>query len=391
MATHSWPLIGPEASCDDVLEITPTSMGSADGNWQVTKRRLRGGLSEGVDLIEVDNGHLCFAVIPTRGMGIWKAWLGGRTLGWQSPIRGPVHPMYVPVSEPSGWGWLDGFDELMCRCGLQSNGAPDFDEQGKLLCPLHGHIANRPAHQVELIVDETRDTLTLLGFVDEARFHHQKLRLVTSMSTAFGSQSITWDDTVKNFGGWSTTLQMLYHTNIGQPELGPGTRFLAPVRQVAPMGPETPQPTATNWQEYGPPDADFQQQVFLFDLISDADQNTQVLLVNDAENSAVRLRYGLQSLPCFSLWKNLVAEADGYVTGLEPATNFPYPHRSEAAAGRVVTLGAGESWTSHITLDWLTKAEQASQAVGEIDKLQSGITPTLLDDISAMRLPGNSC
>ena len=27
-------------------------------------------------------------------------------------------------------GWLEGFDELMCRCGLESNGAPDLAANG---------------------------------------------------------------------------------------------------------------------------------------------------------------------------------------------------------------------------------------------------------------------
>ena len=38
-----------------------------------------------------------------------------------------MHPRWVPLSEPSGIGWLDGFDELVARCGLFSHGAPDFD------------------------------------------------------------------------------------------------------------------------------------------------------------------------------------------------------------------------------------------------------------------------
>ena len=91
-------------------------------------------------------------------MGIWKAWLGDAKgnewpLGWNSPIRGPVHPKFVPIAEPSGLGWLDGFDELLCRCGLFSNGAPDFDERGVLLHPLHGRIANRPAHRLSVETD----------------------------------------------------------------------------------------------------------------------------------------------------------------------------------------------------------------------------------------------
>ena len=41
--------------------------------------------------------------------------------------------MWVPLTEPSGLGWLSGFDELMVRCGLESNGAPDFDDSGQML------------------------------------------------------------------------------------------------------------------------------------------------------------------------------------------------------------------------------------------------------------------
>ena len=37
--------------------------------WSIRKEILRGGLSEGVDLIAVNNGALSFSVLPTRGMG----------------------------------------------------------------------------------------------------------------------------------------------------------------------------------------------------------------------------------------------------------------------------------------------------------------------------------
>ena len=68
--------------------------------WSVSKRRLRGGRRDGVDLIVVDNGALRFAVVPTRGMGLWKGFYLGNFLGWESPITdGPVHP---GVREPGG-------------------------------------------------------------------------------------------------------------------------------------------------------------------------------------------------------------------------------------------------------------------------------------------------
>jgi hypothetical protein len=96
-------------------------------DWQVRKRTLRGGLRDGVDLIEVDNGALSFSVLPTRGMGLWRGDYRGNALGWRSPVSGPVHPKFVHPSDRGGIGWLAGFDELLCRCGLASNGPPGED------------------------------------------------------------------------------------------------------------------------------------------------------------------------------------------------------------------------------------------------------------------------
>ena len=94
------------------FQITPDDLPGSTGAWSVTKRLLQGGLSDGMEMVEVDNGRMRLMLLPTRGMGVWKAELSeSETLGWRSPVRGPVHPKFVPVSEPSGLGWLDGFDE----------------------------------------------------------------------------------------------------------------------------------------------------------------------------------------------------------------------------------------------------------------------------------------
>src|SRR5205823_6801439 len=96
-------------------------------NWSIRKRTLHGGLREGVDLIEVNNGALSYAVLPTRGMGLWRGEYRELFLGWRSPVRGPVHPKYVQPQDRGGIGWLTGFDEWVCRCGLAANGPPGED------------------------------------------------------------------------------------------------------------------------------------------------------------------------------------------------------------------------------------------------------------------------
>ena len=96
-------------------------------NWSISKSTLRGGLSDGVDVAELRHGELSIFILPTRGMGIWKAEFRGVPIGWRSPVRLPVNPAFVNLKERDGLGWLNGFNELMCRCGLSFHGPPGMD------------------------------------------------------------------------------------------------------------------------------------------------------------------------------------------------------------------------------------------------------------------------
>src|SRR4051812_33067696 len=88
----------------------------ADRKWHVRLRTCHGGRSEAVQVVELHNGAMSIDVLPTRGMGIWRVRRQETTLGWRAPAREPVHPAFVPLMEPTGLGWLDGFNELLCRC-----------------------------------------------------------------------------------------------------------------------------------------------------------------------------------------------------------------------------------------------------------------------------------
>ena len=340
----------------------------SQGSWKVSQRRLYGGLSDGVDLIELDNGRLRLSVIPTRGMGIWKAEIGDETLGWRSPVRGPVHPKFVPLFDPSGLGWLDGFDELIVRCGLESNGAPEFNEKGQLVYPLHGKIANRPAHFVEVEIDDDAGTITLRGMVEESRFHFQKLRLTASVTTAFDSSSFTINDTVENFGGTPAEMQMLYHINFGSPLLASGDRLVAPVRSVRHRTSDEPAITK-NWEVYGPPTVGTTEDCFYLDLQADESGLAQVLLKSAEGSDGTLIGYDTKSLPCFTLWKNLVASEDGYVTGLEPGTNYPDERTTEAQHGRVVQLAPGETWSTKVAIERLSSTSEVESVQETIRNL----------------------
>ncbi len=355
-------------------------------NWAVRQRRLRGGLSDGVDVVEIDNGALKLEVLPTRGMGVWRGSFQGLPIGWNSPVKQPVHPAFVNQTERGGLGWLAGFNELICRCGLSFLGPPGRDEDlkdhpilGELT--LHGKIANLPAHRVEVTVDPDNDgRIAVTGVVDECSMFGPCLRLTSTISTAAGSNRFTVIDEVTNLSAKPAEFELLYHTNIGRPFLEPGSLFLAAVREVSPRDARAAE-GIDNYDKYSAPDPDYAEQAYFFRLVGDAGQRGVVALRNAAGNAALSLRFPLNELPCFTLWKNTTAEADGYVTGLEPGTNLPNLRSFERNHGRLLTLAPGATRRMSFELAIHSGLSQVQELVDEIKVLQRSTT------VSLCRLP----
>jgi hypothetical protein len=312
------------------------------GRLAVRTRRLSGGLREGVLLVELVAGDTKVFVLPDRGLGLWKMMADGVELGWQSPVHGPVNPRFVPLADPSGLGWLDGFDELVARCGLVSNGAPDFDASERLSHGLHGRIANLPAHHLDVTLDEAAGTITLTGAVDETRFLAYALRMTTSLTLHADRHRVAWTDSVKNISDRPATMQMLYHVNFGPPLLGPGAELVAAIEELAPRDAAAVADAAT-WDRYVSPLGGRGEQVHFARVKPGADGLAMALLVGPDSRNAASLSWRAETLPCFTLWKNQGGLADGYVTGLEPGTNYPNPRSFEESQGRVVPLAPGAS------------------------------------------------
>ena len=334
---------------------------------------LRGGRRAGVEVVEVDTGRLRLVLLPQRGMGIWKAWLDGIEFGWRSPVQGPVHPAYVPLDDPSGLGWLEGFDELLCRCGLQSNGAPDFDQKGRVLYPLHGRIANLPAEEVRSACDERTGALSVTGDVHEARFHHQHLRLRSTLTVRSGEAGFAIHDEVTNLSGWPATMQLLYHYNLGPPVLGDGASVIAPIMELSPRNRRAAE-SIDRWDIYGAP-APATEQVYFATMHARPDGSTMALLKSADGALGASLHWNRLQLPCFSVWKNTNTLNDGYVTGIEPGTNFPNPRTFEAECGRTVPLAPGETRSFDLNFAFHVGAESVRAALDEIETLRKSSEP----------------
>jgi len=356
--------------------LTPELVGGPVKGYSVVKRTLRGGLRDGVDVIEVNNGTFRFVLVPTRGMGIWRANLGSLQLGWRSPVKGPVNPAFVHSTEASGIGWLDGFDELMCRCGLESNGAPEFNPNGTVRYGLHGKIANTPAHKVDVSIDGQSGQISVTGVVDEARLFGSKLRLISTVTTTVDQPGLTIHDTITNLSAEPGELELFYHTNLGVPLVGAGAKVVLPVRKVAPRD-AAGASNVPEWDTYGPESPGVGEAVFFCDLAADAAGQTRALLHNAAATQGLSLKFNRNQMPCFTLWKNRQAAADGYVTGLEPGINFPNPRSFEKSKGRVAVLAPGESRRFELTLEAHADAAGVAAARQLVAQFQGKVKPEI--------------
>ena len=80
-------------------------------------------------------------------------------------------------------------------------------------------------------------------------------------------------------------------------------------------------------------------------------------------------------LPAFTLWKNTGGLRSGYVTGLEPATNYPNPRPFEQARQRVITLPPDGTYDVETILEVLDTEEAVSTVEAEVQALQAQGVP----------------
>ena len=357
---------------------SPLSLQIDTRQGKITTRHgaFRGGVSDGVEVIEVDTGGVRALILPTRGMGIWQIEKNGTTFAWESPVCGPVNPSQVPVFDPNGIGWLEGFDEFVVRCGLESNGAPEHDLNGQLIYPLHGRIANLPAQSLSIEYDEASGRLDVIGEVLESRLFIKRLRLRSRIRFHAGQSEITLLDDVANELAKPAKMQLLYHINIGSPVLEAGAVLDAPVKELAPKD-DLSATEIDKWNQFDGPEPGYGERVYFAELHADESSCTTALLRSQNSDQGIAVSFNINQLPKFILWKNTAALSDGYVVGLEPATNFPNPRSHEENQGRVIELQPQETASFRVTLDPLTSHEEVQQMRERVNRLKEEVSPQI--------------
>ncbi|MEM1225387.1 MAG: aldose 1-epimerase family protein [Planctomycetota bacterium] len=344
------------------------------GELNVRHGVFTGGVSEGVEIVRLSNSLMAVDVLPTRGMSVWRITRGDARFGWTSPVVGPVHPMHVPVSEPSGLGWLSGFDELVVRCGLESNGAPVHDDAGTLRHPLHGHVGNTPADSLSIEYDEASGRVELSGEVIESRLFFKRLRLRCRIRLHADRDELELLDDVTNERDQDATMQLLYHINLGRPVLERNSTFQTVVSEVAPRDARAAS-GIDRWDRMDGPEVGFAEQVYYTQPVADAAGYAHALLASPDRTNAMNVSFKTSTLPFMSLWKNTAGDGDGYVVGIEPATGFPNQRTFEEEKGRLVSLAPGATQSFRVRLRPMVDPEAVSSVAAEIKSLHEESEP----------------
>jgi hypothetical protein len=351
--------------------VTSEQLGvKTDKAFSVTLRTLHGGRQEGVSIVDIDNGTMKLSVVPTRGMNVLQASVGDVRMGWDSPVKEVVNPSFIELNGRGGLGWLEGFNELVTRCGYEWVGHPGMDN-GELLT-LHGRAANIPASKVSLHIDEKPPyAISLRGELKEQAFKKVDFSVATELVTVPGSTTFALNDTLTNNGDYPKEYQALYHSNFSTPFLEQGARFAAPVKQVSPFNDKAKGELA-DWQTYRAPTKDYDETVYNVVPYADAKGQTLTVLHNKAGSLGVSVGFNTQQLPVFSLWKNTDTQGQGYVTGLEPGTSFSYNRHYQRPLNLVPTIASKTSQQFRISYSLLADKSAVDNALKRVSEIQAG-------------------
>lgn len=312
---------------------------------------LDDGLERGIRMLEFRNGAgLRFTVLVDRAMDIADCDYRGQAIGWHSP-SGFRHPGLHEYEGEGGLSWMRSFSGLMVTCGLDHilfmYDAPAdnyvYGPREKAKHSIHGRAGTIPARLSGYgeAWDGDRCTLWAEGIVSQGTVFGEHLELHRRIEIDVGSPDIRLTDRVVNRGFYRTPHMLCYHINIGHPVLDEGSRYLAPIRDVA---------WAAHAQDYRRQDVgyrtmpgprlDFHEQVWQHEMAADSAGEVPVALVNDALGIGFEVTTLKSQFPCQYQWQNL--QAGQYAVGIEPSTHHVLGEGAARERGEMIWLQHGE-------------------------------------------------
>ncbi|WP_392553426.1 aldose 1-epimerase family protein [Orbus wheelerorum] len=372
--------------------LIDNEQGISTGNWSISNKDtsvkapaftvqnavLTGGKQAGSEVITITSGGFVIKLSPTRGMGILSVEGDGVRMGWDSPVNEVVNPANINLESRGGIGWLEGFNEMMVRCGFEWTG--HAVEADGMMYTLHGNAGNTPVSKLIVDVKDTAPyTITVKGLIKEKTFKKSNLETWASLSYVPGARSFTVHDVVTNQGDYERDYQIIYHSNFGMPILEQDAQFIAPVKEISPFNDYAKEGLKT-WQTYLGPTKGFDEMVFNIYPYGDDKNQTKVMVANKTGDKGAGIEFNLDQLPVLSLWKNTDTLKQGYVTGLEPGTSFAYPVTIEREQQRVRKLAPGQSAEFTLTYRLLAGKKAVDDYKNQIKTIQGEQLTTVIEE-----------
>ncbi|NLJ38962.1 MAG: aldose 1-epimerase family protein [Candidatus Atribacteria bacterium] len=287
----------------------------------------------------ITGGGLHYTVLLDRGMDLAWTWFKGMAISWRSATQA-VAPYYF---EPADFGWLRGFHGgLMNTCGLTYFGSPNHDPATGQNLGLHGRASYTPAKNIYADGAWQGDDyqMWVQGKIREASVFGDKLVLYRKIWSRLGEKTIYIEDEVVNEGWSESPFMILYHINVGFPLLDEGSKLYIPAEKTIPRTPEA-EKGLSEWNIFHTPQKNYFEQVFFHTPKVLHDGYSAALLHNEKLTLGLYVKFKKETLPFLTEWK-MIGEGE-YVLGIEPGNSLPEGRPKEREAGRLVTLGPGES------------------------------------------------
>ncbi|MDU0368062.1 DUF4432 family protein [Microbacterium sp. KSW4-17] len=308
--------------------------GSAAQVASVEQSLRTDGPDAGTRRLRVVAGDLDIELLPDRGLDIGQVRYRGVPLAWVSPTG-------WPRPGASGFGASFG-GGLVTTCGLLSFGPPSSDAEGDH--PQHGRYSGLSASVRRAEVGA--DAVVVEATVVEATVLGAHLELRRRVRVPLGEARIELRDEIVNRGAGPVEPMVLYHVNLGWPLVDEGTLLRSPAGRVLPRDAAAAAGAAT-WAEFPAPASEYPEQVFRHDLPADRRVSAEVVATSGL---GIRIGFDTASLPAMFQWR--VAQDDGSVLGVEPATAATILGRADArAAGLLRALAPGASWELGLDID----------------------------------------
>lgn len=272
---------------------------------------LTEGISNGIEVIDCDNGNIRFLLNVTKALDIMQLYHEGQNVSFI--CKNGFTKREIAFGKRFEGG-------MLYTCGLDCVGGIPGHEP-------HGSFHTTPAEVVRAECNE--DGIVVEALIRDTALMGNNLVMRRKITSAIGSDKLVLEDTLLNAGYRETNYALLYHINVGYPLLDEGAKIIADVKAREAVGEWAAKNEATA-SEIEAPIPGREETCYYLTL-----GKPEASLLNEKLGKKFTVSYSADTLPLFLEWKSM-ASGD-YVLGLEPCTT----KTGDAFAYK--TIAAGET------------------------------------------------